>query len=179
MSETQQKKKAFRFPHAFVLIFFIAALAAVMANVVPAGQYDRVLNEATGRNVVDADSFHYVEQVGCSVADFFMAFPKAFQSSAQIMFFIVFAYFFVRMLLKNGTWLSDEGEHYRYMQVDNERGVIKFIEPATGKTEQLSLLDYNSSTGKRHLLHALPHRQFRKNRKNICQRNLSHRLFRR
>ena len=97
-------RRRLHFPHTFVLIFLIAALTAIMANIVPAGQYDRVLNEATGRTVVEPSSFHYVEKIGCSITDFFRAFPQAFQESAQIMFFIAFAYFFVRMLLKNGTF---------------------------------------------------------------------------
>ena len=104
MSETTTPRRKLRFPHTFVLIFCIAILTAIAANIVPAGSYDRVLNEATGRTVVAPESFHYVEKIGCSITDFFMAFPQAFQDTAQIMFFIAFAYFFVRMLLKNGTF---------------------------------------------------------------------------
>ena len=89
-NQNTQRRRHLRFPHTFVLIFLIAALTAVMANVVPAGQYDRVLNEATGRTVVEPSSFHYVEKIGCSITDFFRAFPQAFQESAQIMFFIAF-----------------------------------------------------------------------------------------
>jgi len=100
----EKAKKKFSFPHTFVLIFFIAMLAAVLANIVPAGVYDRVLDEATGRMVVEADSFHYVDKIGCSPFEFFAAFPTGFVNTADIFFFIIFAYFFVRMLMKNGTF---------------------------------------------------------------------------
>ncbi len=103
-SETSENKRSFHFPHAFVLIFAIAVFAAVLANVVPAGEYDRAYDETSGRTVVVADSFHYVDKIGCSFFDFFTAIPEAFIDAAQIMFSIMFAYFFVRMLLQNGTF---------------------------------------------------------------------------
>ncbi len=99
-----EKKHRFHFPHAFVLIFAISVVAAILANVVPAGQYERVFDEASGRTIVVADSFEYVDRVGCSLFDFFLAFPEGFVDAAQIMFFIMFAYFFVRTLLQNGTF---------------------------------------------------------------------------
>ncbi len=103
-SEGDGKKRKIHFPHAFVLIFSIAVVAAILANVIPAGQYERVFDEASGRTIVVADSFEYVDRVGCSLFDFFLAFPEGFIDAAQIMFFIMFAYFFVRMLLQNGTF---------------------------------------------------------------------------
>ena len=121
MSNETKTRRKFNFPHTFVLIFLIAALTAVMANIVPAGQYDRILNEATGRTVVEPSSFHYVEKIGCSITDFFRAFPQAFQESAQIMFFIAFAYFFVRMLLKNGTF---DGTDVSSFKVKEDRGSV-------------------------------------------------------
>lgn len=103
-SNNSESKKKLSFPHAFVLIFFIALIAAVMANIIPAGVYDRALDEATGRMVVVADSFHYVDKIGCSPFGFFAAFPEGFVNTADIFFFIIFAYFFVRTLMKNGTF---------------------------------------------------------------------------
>ncbi len=99
----EKTKKRFKMPHTYVIIFAIVVLAAVMANVIPAGEYDRIV-DAAGNTVVVADSFHWVEKVGCGFFDMFVAIQEGFIDGGQIMFFIIFAYAFVYMLIKNGTF---------------------------------------------------------------------------
>ena len=48
--------------------------------------------------------FHHVDKIGCSIFDMFKSFQIGFEDSAQIIFFIIFAYAFVYVLLKNGTF---------------------------------------------------------------------------
>ncbi len=50
-----------RFPHPLVLLSACIVLAAVASYVLPAGQYDRQQDEATGREVVVAGTYHEVE----------------------------------------------------------------------------------------------------------------------
>lgn len=99
----ENKKKKFEMPHGYVIIFLMTVLTAILANVVPAGVYDRI-EDASGNTIVAADSFHSVDKIGCSVLDMFSAIEKGFTDAAPIIFFIVFAYAFVYMLLKNGTF---------------------------------------------------------------------------
>ena len=80
-----EKKKRFKMPHAYVIIFIMTVITAILANIIPAGTFDRV-EDASGNSVVVADSFHHVDKIGCSI------------------FFIIFAYAFVYVLLKNGTF---------------------------------------------------------------------------
>ena len=56
-----RKKTAtsFKMPHTYVIIFGMVLLTALLANIVPAGEFTRVLDEASGKMVVVADSFHY------------------------------------------------------------------------------------------------------------------------
>ncbi|MBQ2217555.1 MAG: C4-dicarboxylate ABC transporter permease, partial [Firmicutes bacterium] len=61
MSELEKKKK-FSLPSTPVLLFLIIVVVMIMTYVIPAGTYDRVLDEASGRTVVDPNSFQYVEQ---------------------------------------------------------------------------------------------------------------------
>ena len=96
--------KSFKMPHTYVIIFGMVLLTALLANVVPAGEFTRVLDEASGKMVVVADSFHYLPQTGCSLFEIFTSIQLGFIDGAQIIFFIVFAYAFVYMLLKNGTF---------------------------------------------------------------------------
>lgn len=101
-----RKKTAtsFKMPHTYVIIFGMILLTALLANVVPAGEFTRVLDETSGKMVVVADSFHYLPKTGCSLFEIFTSIQLGFIDGAQIIFFIVFAYAFVYMLLKNGTF---------------------------------------------------------------------------
>ncbi len=99
----EKPKKRFQMPHAYVIIFIMTILTAILANIVPAGTFDRV-EDASGNSLVVAGSFHFVDKIGCSIFDMFKSIQLGFVDSAQIIFFIIFAYAFVYVLLKNGTF---------------------------------------------------------------------------
>ena len=101
-----EKKKRFKMPHAYVIIFMMTVITAILANIIPAGTFDRV-EDASGNSVVVADSFHHVDKIGCSIFDMFKSFQIGFEDSAQIIFFIIFAYAFVYVDLL----LSDDSIH--------------------------------------------------------------------
>ena len=98
-----EKKQRLQMPHAYVIIFIMTIFTAILANVVPAGVFDRV-EDAAGNTVVVPGSYHAVEKVGCSIFDMFKSIQLGFVDGAQIIFFIVFAYAFVYILIKNGTF---------------------------------------------------------------------------
>ena len=60
MPKTEAKKKGLKLPHQLVILFIIAALATLATYIVPAGVYDSI--EMDGRKVIDAASFHYIDQ---------------------------------------------------------------------------------------------------------------------
>ena len=37
-----EKKKRFKMPHAYVIIFMMTVITAILANIIPAGTFDRV-----------------------------------------------------------------------------------------------------------------------------------------
>ena len=61
MSKSESKQFHFAFPNTYVLLFTVAVIVAALTYIVPAGTFDRVLNEATGRTAVVAGSFHTIE----------------------------------------------------------------------------------------------------------------------
>ena len=86
-----------------MIIFLMTMLTAVLANIVPAGEFERIV-DAAGNTIVVPDSYHAVEKVGCSIFDMFKSIQLGFVDGAQIIFFIIFAYAFVYILIKNGTF---------------------------------------------------------------------------
>lgn len=90
-------KKKFKMPHAYVIIFSMTIITAILANIVPAGVFNRI-TDADGNEIVVAGSYHG------SIFDMFKSIQLGFIDSAQIIFFIIFAYSFVYILIKNGTF---------------------------------------------------------------------------
>ena len=88
-------KKQFKFPHTYVILFMVIIIAVVATYFIPAGEFDRVINEATGRTVAAAGTYHRVEQSPVGLFDLFVDVQKGMISAANIIFFIFFAYGYV------------------------------------------------------------------------------------
>ena len=84
-----EKKKKLAFPHTFVILLFIIAVMTICTHIIPAGQYERVFNETANRNVVDPDSFAYVDPSPVGFFEFLHAIPNGMVEVADIMVFIL------------------------------------------------------------------------------------------
>ena len=78
------EKRKFKMPHVYIILLCIILLATILTWIVPAGVYDFV--EVNGKNVVDPDSFHYVEQTPVSLWDMFLAIPQGMAKNASLIF---------------------------------------------------------------------------------------------
>lgn len=81
-----QEKKAL---NPVLIIAIIVLLAAVLTYVVPAGSFDRVLDESTGYETFELDSFHFVEQNPIKPFALFTSVVAGMQSASQIIFFLL------------------------------------------------------------------------------------------
>lgn len=63
-------------------------VAAGLSYVLPAGNYDRVKDEATGREVVVAKSYHKVEAAPVGFFDTFVALPEGMADAGDIIFLV-------------------------------------------------------------------------------------------
>ncbi|OWZ84406.1 YfcC family protein [Natranaerobius trueperi] len=77
-----------RVPHVYALLFLVIIFAALLTYVVPAGTYERFEDEETGRTLVDADSFEFVDSNPSGIMDVFEAVQLGLVESADIVFFI-------------------------------------------------------------------------------------------
>jgi uncharacterized ion transporter superfamily protein YfcC len=71
-----------------VLLFGVILLAALMSYLVPAGQFDRQVDEATGRTVVVAGTYHEVEQSPVNLFAAIVAIPRGLIAAADVIFLI-------------------------------------------------------------------------------------------
>ncbi len=76
-------------PHTYVLIAILIVLAAIGTYLIPAGEFNRVTDEQTGRTLVIPGTFHRVEQTPVSFFDTFLALPQGLDAARDIVFFVL------------------------------------------------------------------------------------------
>jgi len=103
-------------PHSFIIIGFILVICTIMTYVIPAGQFDRVEDPATGRNLVVADSFKLVEQSPVTPFSMFMSIMEGMVDAADIIFFTFFSYGFMCMLIRVGAFDAGVGALIRVLK---------------------------------------------------------------
>ena len=81
------KKKKLTVPHTYVLLFLMVVICALLTWIVPSGTFDRV-EDASGRTVVVAGSYHQVENAGLGFFDTIKEFILGMESASDIIFFI-------------------------------------------------------------------------------------------
>jgi uncharacterized ion transporter superfamily protein YfcC len=85
-----------RLPHPNVLLLAGALLAALLTWLLPAGAFDRRLDEATGRNVAVAGTYHRVEAAPVGPFAVAVAIPRGFAEAADVIAVVLFV---------GGAWL--------------------------------------------------------------------------
>lgn len=103
MRRWREKLSSFKMPHTYVILTIILLAVVVLCYLIPAGEYDRVMDPVSGKTVVLPDSFHYTQGKQPGLFDIFLALQRGYVDAADILFLIVFAYGYVYMLTKNGT----------------------------------------------------------------------------
>ncbi len=83
------EKTGFKLPHPFVILVFVIAVMSVLTHIIPAGVYDRVVNDV-GVKVVDPTTFHYVTSTPVSVIQFLTSIPRGFVEAAWIVAMTLF-----------------------------------------------------------------------------------------
>jgi uncharacterized ion transporter superfamily protein YfcC len=81
------KAKKFKVPHTYVILIGVIILMAILTYIIPAGVYERVKN-ASGRNVVDPNSFKVVENTPIEPFDMLLVLGKGLDQAREIIFFI-------------------------------------------------------------------------------------------
>ncbi|WP_073998150.1 YfcC family protein [Anaerococcus urinomassiliensis] len=79
-------KKKIKMPGAVVILFILLIAMSLLSYIIPAGQFERVEAES-GRMMVVADSFKFVENNPISLLDFFASIPQGFVNSSNVIVF--------------------------------------------------------------------------------------------
>ncbi len=109
MSVEKKEKKRIKVPHTFVLLFFLALLAAILTWVLPPGQYqyEKVDVNGTMRNLVVPGSYASIDPSGAKQAgiiDFFGSFHKGLIAGADVVMLIFLVNGAFSMIIKTGAF---------------------------------------------------------------------------
>ena len=97
-----KKKKAFKMPHSFVIVFSIIVAAVLMTWIIPAGEYLRVEN-AQGIKVIDPTQFQYLERSPVNPLLIPLYIVKAFIKRVDLLLVILFSGGAFHMLTESGS----------------------------------------------------------------------------
>lgn len=78
----------FRMPHIFIILFIAIILAGIVTWIVPAGEYERI-EGVDGREVIDPDTFHFIESNSSGVMDILAAIPKGLVDAGEVVFAVL------------------------------------------------------------------------------------------
>lgn len=81
-----KSKKKFKMPHIYVILFIFGVIATLATYIVPSGEFKRIKGPE-GREMVDADSFHYITSAPVSIVDFISIIPRGLIEAGEIVFF--------------------------------------------------------------------------------------------
>lgn len=82
-------RKWFKMPHTYVILIFLVLVAAALTYIIPAGEFERVDDEVTGKSLVVPGSYHAVEASPVSPVSIPKAIVNGLVDSADVVFFIL------------------------------------------------------------------------------------------
>lgn len=69
-----------------MILFVFGVIATISTYLIPSGDFDRVKGPE-GREMVDADSFHYIDSAPVGLVDFISIIPRGLIEAGEIVFF--------------------------------------------------------------------------------------------
>ena len=105
---SEKEKRQFKIPHTYVILGIIIIIMAALTWIIPAGEFDRITDEASGRTMVVPGTFHEVDGKPVGLFRLLTLVQEAMIDSSGIIFFIFFAYAFVYMQMKCGAFDAAE-----------------------------------------------------------------------
>ncbi|MHB9342190.1 YfcC family protein, partial [Fusobacterium polymorphum] len=78
------KKIKWKAPDAIVLIFILLIVSSILTYIIPARQYDRYIDNSIGREMVNPESYHSVENTPISFWNLLMSISKGLDQAASI-----------------------------------------------------------------------------------------------
>lgn len=87
-----------------MILVGLVIFATILTYLIPSGSYERLVDEATGKNIVDPSSFHLVEQSPVSFLQIPVYVFNAVVNAASTIFLVIFSTASTEVLLATGAF---------------------------------------------------------------------------
>lgn len=101
--EKAKKKWKVKPPTTTALLMFIIVLVALLTYIIPAGQFERMMDEKTGRELIVADSFNYTEQSPVGIGGILSSVFGGIVGAAEIIAFVLIVGGVFGVIVKSGA----------------------------------------------------------------------------
>lgn len=102
-SESATKKKKFKMPHIYVLLVTIIIICAVLSWILPAGEFERAVNDA-GREMVVPGTFHVIESTPVGFFTLVQSLYNGTVDAAGVTFFVFISYASIGLIIASGAF---------------------------------------------------------------------------
>lgn len=124
-SNKPKNKKEFKNPHAYVIIFILILVCTLLTWIIPSGNFDRIEDEATGKEIVIPDSFKYIDDISVGIFDALRAIPEGIGESIGIIAFIFIISGSIQIIKSTGAL---------------DAGIINMVDKFKGKDTPLLII---------------------------------------
>ena len=116
--------KFFNSLNPLTLLFALVLIVSLLTYIIPAGEYDRVVDEVSGRTLVVPGTYHTVEAHPATPITFFMSFDAGLNSASSIISFLLLIGGALGVISSTGAIESALGLMVKKFGSDRSRGVI-------------------------------------------------------
>lgn len=102
-TSTSEKKKKFSAPHIYLLLIVVIVFCTLLTWILPAGEFDRTVNEA-GTEVVVPGTFHEVEQSPVGPFQMVQDLYVGMNDAAGVVFFVFISYASISIIISSGAF---------------------------------------------------------------------------
>lgn len=106
------------------LLFALVLIVSLLTYIIPAGEYDRVIDEESGRTLVVPGTYHTIESNPATPITFFMSFDAGLNSASSIISFLLLIGGALGVISSTGAIESALGLMVKKFGSDRSRGVI-------------------------------------------------------
>lgn len=106
------------------LLFALVLIVSLLTYIIPAGEYDRMIDEESGRTLVVPGTYHTIESNPATPITFFMSFDAGLNSASSIISFLLLIGGALGVISSTGAIESALGLMVKKFGSDRSRGVI-------------------------------------------------------
>ena len=106
------------------LLFVLVLVVSILTYIIPAGEYERVVDEASGRTLVVPGTYHTIESNPATPTTILMSFDAGLKNASSIISFLLLIGGALGVISSTGAIESALGRLVRKFGSDRSRGVI-------------------------------------------------------